>query len=627
MDPPSREQPRQDQRPLTTTPHKAPTADSKRKHSPYTQDGAKKQRNDIAQLPLTADGNLQYRTKHQLLFKQNDREPDTIFSKQNPDEVNFCGPRVDKIGDTFSGVIKPTHEVVAGLGKTILAEVGPLGEGKLVTFTFSVVSEAEYRKSKDAVAASIQPDNPPVPKPVDVLGCPWELTQQRHPSQPHTHRYQVRAPVPDMYGLLHQPSQPVVLVENIPPATVATPNPDNNNPRQSKSPSSGDSSLLRPERGLYRPPQSQRSPFPSRDIAPREQIEPVTLKLATIFSNEMSEEIRSKVLQSQWPVHNGTKVTAELSVLGCIAVVHRNILRALYEAMGLKDTISNVFGRIRELCDGDGKAFALVEYLARDMTRPKEVDQAALYDKEVVDLNKILAGLVRTHKMGRGIATNLNRVTFQYLVLNNLVFDYFWEVKGLALYDKVHHWEGGNSTMYKKEAADRFDLPRVVKFHSDGLHRPGTIRLEDTVNRLFAKQKGSGKCKARECKCDIKPVCAMPAVIRVHYTSGSYVPRTGSTYRDWLRDGCGRDLRGFKVRRGGESKGYRLMAVVKMRNVPGENNCVRIYDGIGRCVYPLLKPADFEKKNRWSLGEESTEFMLYYSPSTLDPGAFTTTEV
>ena len=157
MDPPGRE-------PSQPTPQRAiPT--EKRKHSPEELVGAKKQRNDTVQLPLSPQGFLKHRTKHQVLYKYNDGEPDAIVSKYNLNEVNFYGPRLDKVGDSYSGVITPTPEATAALAKTILAEVGPVVDGKLVTFTFSVVSEEQYRKSKEAAAAASETNTTPVSRP------------------------------------------------------------------------------------------------------------------------------------------------------------------------------------------------------------------------------------------------------------------------------------------------------------------------------------------------------------------------------------------------------------------------------------------------------------------------------
>lgn len=399
-------------------------------------------------------------------------EPDTVLSKVDPNEVNFRRPRLDKTGNTFSGVIDPSDDALAGLVKTILAEVRPRDRGTVVSYSSTTTNNSEI--------VWVRPGQ----------GRASSITDE-HPSRSSSSRI-----------------------------------------------------ITRQEQRQYRPPNSQRSPFPSLDGPATTPNILTDRNFQTIFETELGEEIQSKVLQAQWPVQSGITVTSTLTVMGCIAVIYRNILRTLYENSQPPISIKKTFKEVQQLCGEDRKSITLYNYLSRDMeVRPREPKLATSYDKEQYDLTKILAALLRSHKIRKGQTQNANRGTFRDLVLNDLAFDYFW----------------GAASVNPRTASARFDpSARFPRFSA-------CTPLREVMG---------------------------PSTVQV--------TRIGSAT---VAGGISGDS---KLGEAVNSQNYRLMAVVSMRNAPGENDSIRIYDGIGRFVTPSVKPPDFGENNNWSLSEVDT---------------------
>lgn len=72
------------------------------------------------------------------------------------------------------------------------------------------------------------------------------------------------------------------------------------------------------------------------------------------------------------------------------------------------------------------------------------------------------------------------------------------------------------------------------------------------------------------------------------------------------------------------SQQYRLMAVVKMRDIGGKD-FVSVYDDKVKSIEPMLKNVSSEATS-WSLGDKESEFMLYYTTCDVDALTFNAME-
>ncbi|KAM7186713.1 hypothetical protein V8F20_011285 [Naviculisporaceae sp. PSN 640] len=586
------------QRPFSTTPQTP-------KRRPEDNDDsqiaiAKKQRgmDCINPLPLTRDGTLQYKTKHQMIHQYNDRNHDVVLSKNDPTEVNFYAPRADKVGENFAGVIDASDEALGALVQTIKAEMGPEHQGRLITFNFAIISEDEHASTSIDRGVS-----GPARRLHDGKPTRMEFA-------PHARFSTNEGITSDLPGVVRSLPMPTSIKQEPTVTEPATPQPTH----------TGDQELqATPQQATAR----------SCSVATTAPDQSRNITLPTLNGPNASNGLLCQLLQKQWPPYNHG-LGPDFSTLGCFTTVYRNILRSLFN----HDSPSRSVPQISELgTNFKGAKRKLWDYLWLDMNFPSDGPVHTAFHKRTTELiGKLKASMEQENEDNDEPAGA--KFTFSALLSSTVSLNKLWEtVDGLRLF-RAGFFRDSAGGPWRQAPVDNFGFSSLIKYNSTQLSAcfgDPESSLEMTINKLFQFQVGQGDFGPRGFdQPNIRLTCAFPAVIRVHYTSREFIPNDSddedngiiNTY-DWLRDGPGRPLRGFTLlqerwntkvadlpRR---QQPYRLMAVVRMRNSPEEHDLVRIYSDVGECIHPMTSDLAYHS-GKWSLSEPNREFMLYYTP-------------
>ncbi|KAM7211029.1 hypothetical protein V8F06_013577 [Rhypophila decipiens] len=512
-------------------------------------------------------------------------ESDVVLSKKNANEVNFYAPRADKLGDNFAALIEGTGETLDALVRTIKAEMGP-ETGKLIALNFAILSEDEHHRSEHRTLK----DGPPTVRPPS-----WRSSMDTS--------------------------------FNFPPVD----NPDIS-PFQ-------DDSVLPPietpkdEHALASPAMTTTAGQSSRVV------------LQSLMGPNIATPILSHLLQKQWPPFGRelANLGPDMSTLGCFVTVYRNILRSV----GLQVEVPRTFQEVFQLGPSfKGTKRRMWEYLWLDMNFPSNGSRRKEFMRNT---NELIAKLKISMAQDSGSESDTNSFTFKEIVGKSVGLAKLWQtVDGLRLFRSVFYRHQTHNP-WNEVAVDTLGYSSAIEYDLTQLAataRLGTVfrntsqsltdlnsergqnTLETIINKKFQLQSGEGPFASQTSyQPNVRATCAFPAAIRVHYRSKDAIPNDVYT-TDWLTDGPGRALRSFSIlqerwnvsaanlqRRKQE---YRLMAVVRMRNIPEELDLVRIYSGVGECILPLTAGSAgtnlVYSSGSWSLSEPNREFMLYYTP-------------